>query len=548
MAVIVKLLKKFIKISTFVGLFCVYLLLSVWDLDKDVINPDGINWHTRTQAFNKALAEGDYSKTYQVYHPGITLMWLSGPVAKMSSDTTKETFLSRDYNAKLSLVIFGTLIFASCLVVLWKMTNFTFMLGFGLLLALEPFVIGMRRLYHLDYLMTLPLFLSFLLLAYFNYKSSKWYLITLAGLCFALSLLTKSVAIIFLPVVPFMFLLGNPKLLTKFLGFVGFILFSALFIFALFPPVWQNPIKSAPKYFQRIAFGVTDIGMEGKKEMGTSGRSENITLDDTEDDRDPNFYIASLFTRLSPAGAVLLVVSMGFYIYIILKGFVIFLWRLGKSIFAKKVQKTFNYSPASWLCFWSLGFSVASLVALTLSTKKSDRYEILVFPFLFMLVGYLFSRVKYYFVIPLAVAYIALMYYPLKPWHPYYLAYSNPYLGGLETRLRTLDGAPFGIGVYEAFNIVKRDLAENGNFGYYTVAGSKSIKAISVGSRFSRVPSCVTDYIVLFSFDDKPTLVCKNKYALVDTVKIGGFDYWYIYKRLNQKHESNYEPSENKVY
>lgn len=52
---------------------------------------------------------------------------------------------------------------------------------------------------------------------------------------------------------------------------------------------------------------------------------------------------------------------------------------------------------------------------------------------------------------------------------------------------------------------------------------------------------------MLFAFDDKPTLVCKNKYVLADTVKIDGFDYWYIYKRLNQKHESNYDSNTNLV-
>ncbi len=181
------------------------------------------------------------------------------------------------------------------------------------------------------------------------------------------------------------------------------------------------------------------------------------------------------------------------------------------------------------------------MLALTLSTKKSDRYEIILVPFLFTLVAYASSKVRCYIVVPVMLCYTILLVLELLPIHPYYLAYSNPYLGGLETRLRVLDGAPFGIGTYEAFNIVKRDLAQNNFFGYYTVAGSKSIKAISVGGRFSRVPSYVTDYVVVFAFDDKPTYSCINRYALITTVKIDGFDYWYVYKRLNQRHASNYE-------
>jgi len=61
-------------------LISTYILISTKDLYIDVINPDGINWHERTQAFMEALSTKHYCDTYQTYHPGTTLMWISGPI------------------------------------------------------------------------------------------------------------------------------------------------------------------------------------------------------------------------------------------------------------------------------------------------------------------------------------------------------------------------------------------------------------------------------------------------------------------------------------
>ena len=162
-----------LKIISLLIIITIYVFTPIKDLDKDVINPDGINWHTRTQAFTKELSEKSYRDTFQAYHPGITLMWISGPLLnffKPSLATIQNTvdpktvFLDQDYYAKLSVVIFCTLIFLLTFIVLWKMIGFKYSVFYSIIFTLEPFLIGMRRLYHLDYLMTVLLFLSFLLL------------------------------------------------------------------------------------------------------------------------------------------------------------------------------------------------------------------------------------------------------------------------------------------------------------------------------------------------------------------------------------------------
>ncbi len=528
----------------FVVLVVFYLYVSKYEIYKDVINPDGINWHNRTMSFIDSIKMKKYEGTFQAYHPGITLMWISSiPLrnyyeSDLSSDMSKYSFLERDYLAKMSLVIFSTFIFAITFLVLWKMVNYKFALIFSLIFTLEPFVLGMRRLYHLDYLMTILVFLSFLFLIYANYKSYKWWLFVLSGLFFALGVLTKSAAIIVLPAFPFIILLGNSSVLKKLLSVIIFIVAVALSVYAFFPAIWNDPLKSFYGYYQKVSIGVSDIGVDGRKEVGTSGKSENVILDETVRKRDDNFYITSLFARTSVVGSVLIVVSVGFFIYVLLKGVFIF---ISSSIKNKSIQKVFNYEVDSWLSFWSLGLAIAILVALTLATKKTDRYAVFAFPFILIVITYFLYKLNKWVGLVVMVVYLVFTSKQLYDIKPYFFAYSNPYLGGLTTRLYGLEGEPFGIGSYEAFQIIKKDMEDNNYNGFYTVAGSKSIKAISTGGKFSRYPSCVTDYVVVFTMDFSPKSSCRQKYTKIGTVKIGGLDYWTVYRRVNQKHQSNYK-------
>lgn len=537
-----------LKLLAFILLFSLYLFTSLFGLYGEEINPDGINWLNRTQDFTYALKSNSYGRTYQAYHPGVTLMWISGPLLntfvnnledpEKSSDELKPTFMERYNNLKVSLFIFYSFMYLLIGILLWKLVSFKYFFIFSIFYILEPFVIGMRRLYHLDFLMGILVFTSFLFFIYFNYKKQNWIFLICAGLFFALGLLTKSAAIIFLPAIPFIFLLGNSVYWKKILGLLVFIVSTTFFIYAFFPALWKDPIKAFPEYYQKISYGVSDIGIEGRKEMGTSGNSENKTLDETLDAKISLFYLISLFMRLSPASGIFLIVSVSVLLYFLLKGFFEFMF---KSIIKKDIQKVFNYSPEAWLAFWSLGISLAVIVALGFAVKKSDRYEILIFPFLFTIFAYFLSKLKSWYLIPLILIYTAVVYFDLRSFHPFYLAYTNPFMGGIETRLRSVDDAPFGIGSYQAFEVIKQDREENNYEGFYTVAGSKSIKAISSGGKFSRFPSCVTDYVISYALEENPMNTCSQQYVLLDTVKVGGFDYWYVYKRLNQKHASNYE-------
>ena len=147
----------FIIIATFL-----YIFTATIDLETDVINPDGINWHERTAAFTDGIYNKEYKQTYQAYHPGTTLMWISGSVLdvfigdhldNLAEQDKKLTFLERDYYAKLSVVLFTAIMFALTLIFLVRLTSLKFTALFSLFFIFEPFLLGTRRLYHLDYLM-----------------------------------------------------------------------------------------------------------------------------------------------------------------------------------------------------------------------------------------------------------------------------------------------------------------------------------------------------------------------------------------------------------
>jgi hypothetical protein len=535
---------KLIGLIVFTSL---YIILSMKGLYFDVINPDGINWHNRTFEFTNAIETGMYKSTYQVYHPGITLMWISGPLLNNfydtqatyeNNDSEKAAFLTKDYYAKTSLVLFSAIIFLLTFIILWQFISYKYAGIFSILFIMEPFILGMRRLYHLDYLMTTLLFAAFLIICYFSYKQYNYYHLTIAGLLTALAILTKTTAIIIIPAIILAFLLGNVQWKVKVKGLLVFFISLIVFIYSFFPAIWTNPLHYFPVYYKNIIFGVSEIGVTGKKEIGSSGIGQNKTLERVFKNNNPDYYIESLLIRMTPGFLILLIPALIYYCYQFSKGLI-------KKIYSCAVVKlkdlSWKFLPDSWLSFYSTGISIGILIALTLAVKKSDRYIIMVFPFLITLITHYLYRMKIKTAGILIFLYCVYTAYALKSIFPYYLAYSNPYLGGIEHRLSEIDKAPFGIGIYEAFQIVKNDMDKNNYSGFYTISGTKSIKAICAGGKFSLYPSCRTDYSVVYAYESPPTERCAQKYKLIGSVKIAGFDYWNIYKRTSQLHQGNYD-------
>lgn len=166
--------KHFVLLSIFTLIFFVTRIPM---LGKDVINPDGVNWHVRSEQFVVGLKTGQFEKTYQHYHPGVTLTWLVGTTAEILKQVspantiyTSENYLLFHTAAK--IVIVGSHFILSLLIMkflyliflsskfLISDKAFEVALFTVSLFSLEPFFLGNSRLVHLDVLLSLLLFLA----------------------------------------------------------------------------------------------------------------------------------------------------------------------------------------------------------------------------------------------------------------------------------------------------------------------------------------------------------------------------------------------------
>ncbi len=57
-----------------------FISLRVFGLGTDISNSDAARWHRRSESFLSAIKQGNFSATYQKYHPGVTLMWINSLV------------------------------------------------------------------------------------------------------------------------------------------------------------------------------------------------------------------------------------------------------------------------------------------------------------------------------------------------------------------------------------------------------------------------------------------------------------------------------------
>ena len=110
------------KTITLVLLFCLVFLVSrLPKLGADAINPDAVNWHYRSEQFVVGIKNQIWEKTYQHYHPGVTLMWVTGiPIEIFKQLSGVEvynqfSFYTFHFIAKYSLVV--TQMFLSLLII-----------------------------------------------------------------------------------------------------------------------------------------------------------------------------------------------------------------------------------------------------------------------------------------------------------------------------------------------------------------------------------------------------------------------------------------------
>ena len=264
--------KYLIKYRFFILLFLIFLIPRLVGLGYDVYGIDAGRWDFRSDEFIKYFLRGDFLKTNQKYHPGVTLMWLSGLSKKLFYTLFKlktgyspvlypgtvypEWFFIKNFIAKFPVVTVISFLISYSLYLLHKMNiNKKYLLFFAVFLSLEPFFLGISRFYHLSGMEASFSFVGYITILYYYFSKRTRYLY-LSGVFLGFGLLTKtSVAI----VLPFLGLtmfylelkenLNSKKLLNSlfrafYLSIFRFLIVlfvSFLTFFLFFPAMWVRP-------------------------------------------------------------------------------------------------------------------------------------------------------------------------------------------------------------------------------------------------------------------------------------------------------------------
>ncbi|MFZ5424760.1 MAG: ArnT family glycosyltransferase [Patescibacteria group bacterium] len=520
-------------------LFCVFVLSFFGShipyLGRDVINPDAVNWHNRSEQFVVALKGRNFENTYQHYHPGVTQMWLTGSVVEAVkqlngfSTYDKDNYLLLHTVAKYANVVVQfalTLTLFFVLKALFSKTNskYTFEKAILIvtLLSIEPFFLGNARLIHLDIFLTLFVFIG-LSFSYLAMLEKKLLFTFLSGAFLSAAFLSKSIAIGALPFVLIVFgyltyiKQGKGYLLKSLVLFLGTYMATA---FLFFPALWVSPAKV-----------LIDIFSEGER-IGVRNGHTQIVMGESSEDPGIFFYPLILLMKTSP---------------FVLFGVLTFIFTALKNV--KKIHRPLTqYLNSTYGYLFYLGiFYLGYFSVMTFPTKKLDRYMLPVFPYLVLcsVLGYfLFSSIYRHVVAKLLIVLLLLVFIlcPLFRLYPWYFTYTSPLFGSAQNANSIVAQKPFGVGIPDLKEYIFNTYNEEyPNIGFID---TKPMRAIYKNSSIYDIRvSGTSDYdiLVLAINEEMPEKVIEsdNNFIYDRSLFINGLEFWKIYVKETSRFYKN---------
>lgn len=321
-----------------------------------------------------------------------------------------------------------------------------------LMIAFDPFILAHTRIIHVDAPLAYFMFLSFLaFLLYLDQGGWRWLL--LSGLFGGLAALSKTPAVLLGPILVVSGLFyalfptaGTPRAVRwKRLGLalLGWGLIALVAFFALWPAMWTRPLFA-------LEWLIKNIRSVNSLPHPTTGHFWG----DQESDQNPFYYLLVFPYHLTPLATVGVVTGLG----LIVAGFSD-RWRKIESWAAKMLP----------LALGLVAYITIFIAPISFISRRGDRYilpvyfatEILAALALVGLATWLkrhlpalFSWLHLTATGLLALA-VVLQAFLVVLYHPYYLAYYNPLLGGSAT-------APYriNIGWGEGLDLAARYLNE----------------------------------------------------------------------------------------
>ncbi|MFH1086740.1 MAG: glycosyltransferase family 39 protein, partial [Chloroflexota bacterium] len=233
---------------------------------------DELQWRERSQRFALALAQGNWSETYQSEHPGVITMWsgalglrlaqlaerhapAGGPLAEAlgrlihprAPGVPAPTFWARRVVALLTWL--GLVLLH---VLLRRLLGPAPALLAMALVALDPFLLAFSRLHHLDGLLATFTALSVVSLLLFRKRRQGWSYLVLSAAMGGLAMASKSPGFFLAPWVVATLLYwalrgprrGRGRALLGALGAAAvWGLVAAAIVVAVWPATWRDPLQ-----------------------------------------------------------------------------------------------------------------------------------------------------------------------------------------------------------------------------------------------------------------------------------------------------------------
>ena len=282
-------------------------------------------WVIFSHNFLHALDRRQFERTVYDYQPAITTMWMI--VASILSYFPEYTTLRHGYIDKFwvleeiyqkagkamstvlfrSRMIYVTLISAVLLLtfsLLRKLLASKTALVCILLIAFDPFYLGQSRLLNHEGLASILVLAATLSMLVFLNQGEKRIYLLISGVCSGLALLTKSPAILLLPLIGLMFLVSlvedwrkeaeRSKLVWKYVkNYLIWLGVLTAVYFVVWPGMWVNPLKMLyAVYGNALSYAFQGQGLTAASELNPS----RFSLDTSG----IGFYLTAMLYKTTP--------------------------------------------------------------------------------------------------------------------------------------------------------------------------------------------------------------------------------------------------------
>ncbi len=459
-------------------------------------------WTYRSIRFLHALRTGDLAGTLLVGHPGVLTMicgavgiairaaalrgaggddlaWLAAlPSLEPADSLALQRLGPWVASAQFGLALLNGICVVAIYALARRLMGERAALLAGVLVAFDPFHIALSRVLHIDAAASNLMLLSFLaLLLFFRSDSRKW--ILLSGEFAGLAMLTKSYALFLAPLTMLMLglWLGFRRSSVRQAGssLFGWGLAASGTFFACWPAMWVAPRTTMAEVLG-TAFGYA----------GEPYTTSDYFLGRVVENPGPLFYPVAIALRTTPLiwlGLLLLAVAC-------VRG------SRRDGVICALAREQRGVAAALLL------FAVLFALPMTVAAKKYDRYMLpVILSFDLLTAAGLASWIEGTKVRKaiIMIAFAAQIAFVLS-FHPYYLAYYNPLVGG-TTVARSILPVGWGEGMeqvaaYLNEKVDGRDLivASNGNPGLATRFKGSAVELTERGA-------AISDYVVLYVSD-----------------------------------------------